>query len=723
MDRRRAVITPAAIATSSRHLFGFLVLVTLAGLGLSVVFWAPLYLGAGLIGGDLYPYYFPQKAFLSDSLRAGEFPLWNNWVGHGYPLIAESQTAALHPFVLVAFWQWDINTAYNAVQLFHYVLAFVGMALFTRRWLNHEQGAWFPALLSALVFTYGWFPPRICLEWAILTGAYLPWILWSTDRLLTSGRLRDFVLLSGLLAVQLLAGHFHIAFLTLLLAVPYAATYPWRARDLNRAAPQDVSRVVPWRSPALVLLAIAMGFLLAAVQLFPTWELKQQSQRAEVNADHDPAYGHIPPAYLTQIVAPWLWYDRDIDRDAALAKLPGGGVSSGTNQVEAHVYFGLIPLALAIVAAIRPGARRRECWFWLAMGVFGLVYATALPLPLFRHLPGFSFFHGPGRYGLLTTVSVALGAAATLQAVLKRLSRPAGVSLASIILLITTAELWWVSGVVTYAVAIPNAPIDYRDASVVRRLLREHPQPVRLFAPGPNVPTLLGVSAVPVYLGIGPAEYYTGDWPPPPSPADPKPGSPYSDEQFAWMRANGVTHVLSFAEIDTARHPVARVWVGFDELLSRAWGRFQEPIFLYELSGALPRTRFEPPDVAAKVEITELRANRVSVHVESPIAGKVVLGDLDYPGWLCQVDGLALGREDGRVMASQRHGMDRAVDVPAGGHEIVWVYQPRSLYYGLVVSLLAATLLLLACVVRVLLARRGHAAASSDAATTIAPKR
>ncbi len=227
----------------------------------------------------------------------------------------------------------------------------------------------------------------------------------------------------------------------------------------------------------------------------------------------------------------------------------------------------------------------------------------------------------------------------------------------------------------------------------------------------------------PVYLGIGPAEYYTGDWPPPPSPADPAPGSPYSDEQFAWMVSNGVTHVLSFAEIDPLRHPVAMVWIGFDELLSRAWGRFQEPIFLYELSGALPRARFEPPDVAAKAEITELRANRVSVRVESPIAGKVVLGDLDYPGWLCQVDGLTLGREDGRVMASQRHGMDRAVDVPAGTHEIVWVYQPRSLYYGLVVSLLAATQLLLACVVRVLLARRRLAAASSDAATTITPKR
>ncbi len=140
------------------------------------------------------------------------------------------------------------------------------------------------------------------------------------------------------------------------------------------------------------------------------------------------------------------------------------------------------------------------------------------------------------------------------------------------------------------------------------------------------------------------------------------------------------------------------------------------------MKGALPRARFEPSDAGASVEISEMSANRVTVQSDSPIAGKVVLGDLDYPGWVCQVDGLALSREDGRVITHQRHGIDRAVEVPAGAHEIVWVYQPRSLYYGLVVSLLAATQLLLACGVRVLLARRGLAAASSDAATTIAPK-
>ena len=60
------------------------------GLGLSLIFWWPLFTGGGLVGGDIYTYFFPQKAYLSEHLSAGELPLWNNRVGHGYPVVGES---------------------------------------------------------------------------------------------------------------------------------------------------------------------------------------------------------------------------------------------------------------------------------------------------------------------------------------------------------------------------------------------------------------------------------------------------------------------------------------------------------------------------------------------------------------------------------------------------------------------------------------------------------
>ena len=68
---------------------GTCLIVLAVAIGLSWLFWGPLWEGGSLIGGDLFPYFFPQKAFLADQLRAGVIPLWNPLTGHGYPTIAE----------------------------------------------------------------------------------------------------------------------------------------------------------------------------------------------------------------------------------------------------------------------------------------------------------------------------------------------------------------------------------------------------------------------------------------------------------------------------------------------------------------------------------------------------------------------------------------------------------------------------------------------------------
>src|SRR5579863_3063162 len=97
----------------------------LAAVLLTVVFWHPLWQGGGLIGGDTYTYFFPQKAYFAETIRAGDVPLWNNRIGNGYPQVAESQTGVFYPFHLVLFPLLELNTAYSANLITHYVLAFV----------------------------------------------------------------------------------------------------------------------------------------------------------------------------------------------------------------------------------------------------------------------------------------------------------------------------------------------------------------------------------------------------------------------------------------------------------------------------------------------------------------------------------------------------------------------------------------------------------------------
>lgn len=204
------------------------------GLGLTWIFWSQLWLGGGLIGGDLYPYYFPQKTFYADQLGEGHVPLWNPLVGHGYPALAESQTGVFYPPHLLLYRMFDVNAAYNAVQLLHYVIAFVGCWMLAR-----QQGLRMPgAALAALVYVYGWFPSRICLEWAVLTGAWLPWLIWLAERWLRSGGIGNGVALSVLLGIALLAGHFHLAFIASLLLVCYALLRFVLARSQESATGQ-----------------------------------------------------------------------------------------------------------------------------------------------------------------------------------------------------------------------------------------------------------------------------------------------------------------------------------------------------------------------------------------------------------------------------------------------------------------------------------------------------
>ena len=203
-----------------------LILVSVA-LAMTYLFWWPLYGGAGFIGGDLYPYFFPQKAFFADCLKAGTFPLWNDLTGFGYPVLGESQTGAAYPFHLVLYFGFDLNTAYNAEHLLHYVICFVATWLFARRLGLTNAGAY----LAALVFTYGWFPARACLEWAILTGAWMPVALWCVESFLQTRYWRFAIGLSVTIGLQLLAGHFHLAFITQLLVVTYAAFRRWSWRN------------------------------------------------------------------------------------------------------------------------------------------------------------------------------------------------------------------------------------------------------------------------------------------------------------------------------------------------------------------------------------------------------------------------------------------------------------------------------------------------------------
>lgn len=344
---------------------------------------------------------------------------------------------------------------------------------------------------------------------------------------------------------------------------------------------------------------------------------------------------------------------------------------------------------------------RGEALFWTIAGLIALVYATGWLLPVARYIPGFNFFRGPGRYGIVTTWAIALLAARGLEALLARRELLGRRVVIGLVFWSTCGDLWLVSRMVTNVVMVSHPAISFREQSHVRKLLLAEPLAPRLYCPGQNVGTLLGVSCLPVYLGIAPKEYADAKFAGAGMPTSD--GRPIlADDEFSkWLRSSGVTHVLSFEPLDEPSWRATRIWSGVDDMLNRAWGR-REPIHLYRLeadeSGQLPsrvvftallddHVRNSP---ATAVVRTQRESNQIVVEVDSGNGGELVVRELDYPDW-------TVSNKDRPLFAS-RNGF-RFASFPGGVQRVMWTYRPRSVMFGAAISLL--TLLTLATIAHV----------------------
>ena len=92
-------------------------------------------------------------------------------------------------------------------------------------------------------------------------------------------------------------------------------------------------------------------------------------------------------------------------------------------------------------------------------------------------------------------------------------------------------------------------------------------------------------------------------------------------------------------------------------------------------------------DASARAELTRREPNRVEVSTTSSAASILVLSENHFPGWRAYVDGSAV--ETLRV----DYGL-RGVVLPAGEHRVEFVYRPKSVLFGFIVSLLTLAALL-----------------------------
>ncbi len=364
-------------------------------LGLSVWLW-PIGLGGRMpTGGDVTQFSLGLMAVLSEAIRSGRLPLWNDLWGYGFPGLAESQMGVFYPPHLVLYGLLSVEAAYTSSLVLHTFWGGLGAYWCSRRFGTLPAGS---ALAGFAWSASGFFVIHLPHQWGYTTGSWMPWA-WGLAWSLASGQAtrRTPFLLAVVLTLQVLPGHFQLAFTTQL-GVAIVGLWAF-AEGIVKSAP--VRRDLGGRNTTKVAMAMAAVIPLAAMQLWPTYRLSLLAGPR----DYEYLSGFAAtPVHLVNYVAPGLFHGSPLWRPLAWDPFH-------TSPEEHLAYVGLVPLFLAIGAIHRVFHREPGVRVLTVLVAATLLLSLGPYVPgfsLWSRLPGFSFFRAPARWSLATGLSLCL---------------------------------------------------------------------------------------------------------------------------------------------------------------------------------------------------------------------------------------------------------------------------------------------------------------------------
>lgn len=384
-----------------------------------LLFAPTIFSGQALIWGTPSLQFIPWRILAWDQLQQGIWPFWNPYNGMGAPLLANYQLALYYPpswplYALQALGgsAW-MAWGHTLILVAHLAWAGYGTAQLVKKL---GLGA-LAQVVSGLAFSMSAFLiARAGFFSMVWSASWLPWALATVEQIAGETNLhhrwRSIAWLGLISGMQLLSGHAQITWYSLVFTGCWALV-----AGFSRGGWKNLLRTAGFSAVGLVI-----GVCFAAIQLAPTFELLQQSQRASaVSFDFAMTYSFWPWRILT-FIAPNFFGN------------PAYGDYWGYASFwEDAVYLGLLPFlaALSTIGFLRvrkdPGKplRGRIILLWL-MSSIGLLLALGKNTPVFpffyQHIPTFNMFQAPARYMLWPVFSLSILAAVGIDA----WSRPAG---------------------------------------------------------------------------------------------------------------------------------------------------------------------------------------------------------------------------------------------------------------------------------------------------------
>ncbi|MGH2621848.1 MAG: hypothetical protein ACRDHG_14945 [Anaerolineales bacterium] len=681
---------------------------------------------------DLLITHWPNAAFLRRSLLEwGQIPLWNPTILSGAPTFADPLSGLWYPPLWLAAWLPPALT-FNLLTYLHLVGAGLGTWRLARR-LGLDHGA---ASLAGLAFSGA---PKLIGHVGlghvtlVLAVCWTPWILLAVDsaaravRASPRRRLQTAALAGGAAGLVFLIDPRWFPYV-LLIAIPFAmwvtshshiqvagsAEDP-RLRADGLAADNKVRGAFLARGRGLGSLAVGglASVGVAAGLALPLAEFVRLSTRAGLSSAESTVFS-LPLEKLPNLLAPDLgaWPEWQTYAGAVVLFLASVALAFDWRRSAFWGAAAAVSLLIALGSGSPPYSMLRSL-------VPGLAQLRVPPRSLFLCAFALAVLAGHGLQRLRSGVLPAkrllgLGSAiafATLLAGWNAASRaPAGGELVIwlphliSVGLIGIGLAWarvsrqgsgraWAGWVVLLLLDLglvnfvtlelrPGAGLVDPRAQAMANLVEGSPPP-RIFSPSYSLPqpssVLLGVETAdgvnPLQLAsynqfmseaVGiPREGYSVTLPPFPE------GGPQVN-QVVELDAE-LLGLLSISEV-LAAYPLQPG--GFEP------AGMLEGHYRYTNPAMRPRawveTRAAPGWRAIQSE--DWTPNRIRIVANGP--GRLVLSELTYPGWKVEVDGEP-------AILQTASGLFRAVDLPAGAHEIEFRLRPASLIAGLGITLLA----------------------------------
>jgi len=246
---------------------------------------------------DLAPYFIPPRFFWVESIKRGDFPLWNPYQFSGHPFFANPQHAILYPlnslFLILPF-----DVAFDGIIILHFFLGGLFTYLFLRDLKVNATGS----LISGLTFMLsGYLLSVHSLLTCLLSVIWTPLIMMFFRRAIYSRGLKNEILTAIFISISFLGGGIEIVygnFFVLLFMIIFCslndATFvgdkPRRCQFIFNlpiykffcSVPIDWGRMKPLFKRFRSLLILSILFLsLSAIQLVPFLELFVHSIRGK----------------------------------------------------------------------------------------------------------------------------------------------------------------------------------------------------------------------------------------------------------------------------------------------------------------------------------------------------------------------------------------------------------------------------------------------------------